>query len=496
MSKAQRSTRIGIDASLIPMNESTKLQGQLKSKGAEFVGQEHNLIDSIWEDRPSAPSLPVFIHPVKYAGLSATQKLQDLRAVLKKKIAAGFVVSSLDEIAWLFNLRGSDVPFNPIFFAYAIITLTTSKLFINSAKLSEEVRAHLPSETEIAPYTEIFEASRALGTSSDKILLSSKGSWALANALGPKTEVIRSSIGDAKMIKNDTELKGMKSCHVRDGAALVEYFYQLSKLAASNTTIDEVDAATLLENHRAQKPLFVGLSFPTISSTGANGAIIHYKPENESCSNIDWSKIYLCDSGAQYRDGTTDITRTWHFRSPSAFEKQAFTAVLKGHIAIARAVFPRGTTGYTIDSFARQHLWQLGLDYFHGTSHGVGSFLNVHELPIGIGTRITFNEVPFAPGHIISNEPGFYLDGEFGIRIENIIACEEKSTLHHFGGREYLGFRTISFAPLCKRLIEPELLSNDEKAWVDDYHSEVLATLGPEVDAEVFAWLKTECSPL
>lgn len=493
VANVQRTSRVGIDASLLPLNESLKLQEQLRSRGAELVGQEHNLIDQIWADRPSAPSNQVDVHPIKYAGSSADDKLKGLRSLLKKKEAFGFVLSSLDEIAWLFNLRGSDVPFNPIFFAYAIVTLQTSTLFVNEDKLSDEIRAFLPRETQILPYSNIFRSARSLATTNQKIFISSKGSWALANALGSHVESMRSPIGDAKSIKNETEMVGMKECHVRDGAALVEYFYELSKLATSNSSIDEVDAATILEKKRAAKDHFVGLSFPTISSTGANGAIIHYKPEKETCAVIDWSKIYLCDSGAQYKDGTTDITRTWHFQNPTSFEKQAFTLVLKGHIAIATAVFPRGTTGYTLDTLARQHLWREGLDYFHGTSHGVGSYLNVHEPPIGIGTRITFNEVPFSVGNVISNEPGFYLDGQFGIRIENIVTCVDVKTKHKFGGREYLGFETISLAPLCLNLIDTSLLSQQEISWVNTYHALVLEQLGGIVPESVKAWLENEC---
>ncbi|CCG82042.1 Xaa-pro aminopeptidase [Taphrina deformans PYCC 5710] len=492
----QRTAKVGIDASLLPLTESLKLQDQLKSKGAELVGQEHNLIDAIWSDRPAAPSNAVLVHPVKYAGASATDKLKNLRKFLKSKDADSIVISSLDEIAWLFNLRGSDVPFNPIFFAYATVTMTSSTLFVDSDKLSQEVRSSLPQETEIKSYKAIFDSARALGKSASKILIGSKGSWALASALGSKVESVRSPIGDAKSIKNDTEMVGMKECHIRDGAALIEYFYEMTQLAAKNHKIDEVDAATILENNRKAKDHFVGLSFPTISSTGANGAIIHYKPEKDTCAVIDWSKIYLCDSGAQYKDGTTDITRTWHFKEPSAFERKAFTLVLKGHIAIATAVFPRGTTGYTLDTLARQYLWREGLDYFHGTSHGVGSYLNVHEPPIGIGTRITFNEVPFSVGNVISNEPGFYLDGQFGIRIENIITCTSASTEHKFGDREYLGFDTISLAPLCKNLIDATLLSDAEKRWVDGYHRKTLDKVGPHVNEQVRHWLEEECSPL
>lgn len=468
----------------------------MNDKGAEFIGQEQNLIDTIWQNRPKAPSNKVDVHATKYAGASAAEKLTEIRKIMKKNEVDGFVVSSLDEVAWLFNLRGSDVPFNPIFFSYAIVNENGSTIFVDENKLSAEVRGVLPTETRIRPYHDIFDAAREVGQSSSNVLITSKGSWALASALGNNVKSLRSPIGDLKSIKNSKEMIGMKGSHVRDGAALCEYFYEMTQLAASETKIDEVDAATILEEKRAAKEHFVGLSFPTISSTGANGAIIHYKPEKESCAIVDWSKIYLCDSGAQYKDGTTDITRTWHFQSPSKFEKRAFTLVLKGHIAIARAVFPRGTTGYTLDTLARQHLWRDGLDYFHGTSHGVGSYLNVHEAPLGIGTRITFNEVPFQVGNVISNEPGFYLDGQFGIRIENIVVCVAAKTTHNFGDRQYLAFETISFAPLCRALIDVEMLSNQEREWVDAYHTEVVSKLGPQVSRDVFAWLEKECAPL
>ena len=493
---AQPKTRIGVDSSLMAYAEANKLAKQLQDKGAELVAQEKNLIDSIWSDRPSAPSFPVIEQPLEFAGQSVQDKLNDLRKVIKKNDAQAFIVSALDEIAWLFNLRGCDVPFNPIFFAYAVITLHDSTLCISKDKVSDAIVAKLPEETKISSYKNIFDIARKLGESCEKVLIASKGSWALANALGSKVSTLRSPIGDSKSIKNDTEMQGMKACHVRDGAALSEYLYEMTKLAAKGDNIDEVDAASILEQKRAAKQHFVGLSFPTISSTGPNGAIIHYKPEKDSCAVIDWSKIYLCDSGAQYKDGTTDITRTWHFQTPSEFERQAFTLVLKGHIAIADIVFPRGTTGYTIDSMARQYLWREGLDYFHGTSHGIGSFLNVHEPPLGIGTRITFNDVPFSVGNVISNEPGFYLDGKFGIRIENLIACVNRDTPHKFGDRQYLGFETISFAPLCSNLIELSMLSAHERQWVNRYHERVLENLLSEVDGAVQAWLKDQCKAI
>ncbi|BFZ56713.1 hypothetical protein PYCC9005_003761 [Savitreella phatthalungensis] len=489
LGNVQRNGRVGIDATVIPLLEATSLQRQLAKLGVELVGGKINLIDQIWPDRPPPPAEPVYNHSHATAGRNSADKLADLREFLRSQDAVAFIVTSVDEVCWLFNLRGSDVPFNPVFFSYAIATLDTSVIYAD--KLID--RGHLPEETEVKPYGRFFPSLHDLPAG--KILMSNRASWAIANAL-KQVEAVKSPIAEAKSVKNDTELTGMRQCHIRDGAALAEFFFDMTRLARDGAQLDEVDAADLLEGKRRAKDKFVGLSFPTISSTGPNGAIIHYRPVKGECAIVDWDAIYLCDSGAQYRDGTTDITRTWHFGRPSDFERKAFTLVLKGHIAIAQLVFPRGTTGYTVDSLARQFLWKEGLDYFHGTSHGVGHFLNVHEPPVGIGTRISFNDVALSPGNVISNEPGFYLDGEFGIRIENIITCRLKRTEHRFGDRDYLAFDTISLHPLCRTMIDVNLLSADEIRWVNAYHVQVLETLGPVVPKEVANWLTDECAPL
>ena len=494
---ATTDSKVGIDATVIPLSEAVKLRETLAKQQVDFIGQEENLVDQAWEGRPRPPSEPVHIHPHETAGKDSTTKIQDLRQWLKGQDAVAFVVTSVDEVCWLFNLRGNDVPFNPVFFSYALVTLDQSVIFVDATKLSNDVRAHLPSETQVLPYGTIFDSARKLAAStSGKIMISNRASWALAQSLGGNVHAVKSPIADAKSVKNDVEMAGMRAAHIRDGAALVEFFYDMSNHAKAGTAMDEVDAADLLESKRRAKDKFVGLSFPTISSTGPDGAIIHYRPLKGECAILDYDDIYLCDSGAQYRDGTTDITRTWHFRQPSDFHRRAFTLVLKGHIAIAKLVFPKGTTGYTVDVLARQHLWREGLDYFHGTSHGVGHYLNVHEPPIGIGTRITFNESALSAGNVISNEPGYYQDGAFGIRIENIIACVKKETRHRFGDRDYLGFDTISFAPLCRNLIDSSLLTKEEVDWVDDYHRQVETLLGPHLSSEVQAWLKEECLPL
>jgi Xaa-Pro aminopeptidase len=344
-----------------------------------------------------------------------------------------------------------------------------------------------------------FETTSEADTKS-KFLTSTRASWALHKALGgeDRVEEVRSPIGDAKAVKNETELEGMRQCHIRDGAALTEYFAWLEdQLVTKGITLDELDAADKLEEIRSKKDFFKGLSFPTISSSGSNAAIIHYQPEKATCAIIDPKAIYLCDSGAQYQDGTTDTTRTLHFGEPTAMEKFAYTLVLKGNIALERVRFPKGTTGFALDTIARQFLWAEGLDYRHGTGHGVGSFLNVHEGPIGIGTRVQYSEVALSVGNVISDEPGYYEDGKFGIRIENMVMVKEVETKHKFGDKMYLGFGRITMTPHCRNLVDQSLLTNDEKKFINEYHEEVFAKTSKffEENSVTMKWLKRETAP-
>ena len=382
---------------------------------------------------------------------------------------------------------------------------------MDESKFDADVKSHLGDKVEIRPYNSIFEDIKVLSQSLDeepvekgklkkKFMISTKASWALSLDLGgeEKVDEVRSLVGDAKAVKNKTELEGMRACHIRDGASLTEFFAWLEEeLILKGTKLDEAQAANKLESIRAQKDHFVGLSFDTISSTGPNAAVIHYKPEPGSCSVIDPKAIYLCDSGAQYLDGTTDTTRTLHFGEPTDMERKAYTLVLKGVIALDSAVFPKGTTGFAIDSYARQFLWQEGLDYRHGTGHGVGSYLNVHEGPIGIGTRVQYTEVPLAAGNVISDEPGYYEDGKFGIRIENVIMAREAKTTHRFGDKPYFGFEHVTMVPMCKKLIDVALLNEKEKRWLNEYHAEVLEkTKGFfEGDERTMRWLEKETKP-
>ncbi|TKX22239.1 putative Xaa-Pro aminopeptidase P [Elsinoe australis] len=502
---------VGVDPSTITAPEARKLGEKIKKKGGkDLVAVKENLVDLVWaKDKPPRPNEPAKVLSNEFAGKPYQEKIEDLRKEIDKKKAAGMVVSMLDEIAWLFNLRGNDIPYNPVFFSYAVITPTTSTLYIDESKLVGNATAHLAGVT-IRPYDAIFSDIESLAASTPatndasaskkKYLISTKASWALSKALGGDENVqeLRSPVGDAKAVKNETELSGMRNCHVRDGAALSEYFAWLEdQLVNKGTKLDEVQGADKLESIRSKHEHFVGLSFDTISSTGPNAAVIHYKPEPGNCSIIDPNAIYLCDSGAQYLDGTTDTTRTLHFGEPSAMEKKAFTLVLKGHIALDLIIFPKGTSGFALDTTARQFLWQQGLDYRHGTGHGVGSYLNVHEGPIGIGTRVQYSEVPLAIGNVISNEPGYYEDGGFGIRIENIIMVKEMKTEHQFGDKPFLGFEHVTMTPMCRKLIDTSILTPTEIAWLNAYHAEVFEkTKGFfEKDPLTMAWLERETAP-
>ena len=390
--RAEGGKAVGVDSTLLPAPEARRLEEKIKKGGGRLVGSTTNLIDEVWGSaRPPRPNEKVRVLGLEFAGKPFPEKLAELRKELAKKKCAGLVISMLDEIAWLLNLRGGDIPYNPVFFAYASVTPDAAKLYVDAHKLDDAVHAHLGDAVEVRPYMAIFDDTQALAaarlaghdpakdkTPPRKFAITKNASWALSQSLGGQEQVdeLRSPINEAKAVKNATELAGMRACHVRDGAALTEYFSWLEhELTVAKSTLDEVQAADELERIRSKHEHFRGLSFDTISSTGANAAIIHYKPEPGRCATIDPNAVYLCDSGGQYLDGTTDTTRTLHFGTPTEMEREAFTLVLKGVIALETVVFPKGTKGVALDTLARQYLWQQGLDYRHGTGHGVGSYL-------------------------------------------------------------------------------------------------------------------------
>ncbi|KAF3915619.1 hypothetical protein ABW21_db0208316 [Orbilia brochopaga] len=501
--------RVGVDASLVTFASAKSLEKKIQKKGGkELVAMTGNLIDQVWGNgRPKRPSEPVITLGGQFAGKDFVEKLEDLSKTLKKQKSHGVVLSGLDEIMWLLNIRGSDIPFNPVCFCYAVVTPENATLYINPDQVTAELKQHLGSKVAIEPYEPYLAKISALSEATvdenaaepQKFLFPSNASWALAKAIGEKRlEEARSPVTTAKAIKNETELEGMRKCHIRDGVALIEYFAWLEEQLQNGAKLDEVDAADKLEEFRKTKEHFVGLSFNTISSTGANAAVIHYHPERPTASTIDPAAIYLCDSGAQYYDGTTDTTRTLHFGTPTPMEKKSYTLVLKGNIALARTVFPKGISGYQLDCIARQFLWAQGLDYRHGTGHGVGSFLNVHEGPQGIGTRIQLSEVALELGNVLSNEPGYYEDGKFGIRIENIILVVPAKTEHKFDeNKPFWGFETVTMVPMCRKLVDMSLLTPDEISYLNAYHAEVWEKTSPLLthDERALKWLKRETAP-
>ncbi|KAK1222258.1 hypothetical protein PQX77_014891 [Marasmius sp. AFHP31] len=531
----QENSRIGLDPTLITYDDSTSLSKTLKPRDSTLVSVS-NLVDDVWgNERPQRPKNPVVHLDEKFSGESHTSKLDRLKKIItdpasskdstpgSKPLAGSsairklVVLTALDEIAWLFNLRGSDIAYNPVFFAYAVVHLDDTKpraiLFAQTEGIEagQGLKDKLGEEVEIRPYDEIWTYLKSLGeklrkgvddqTDDNKkvVLLSDKTSLAVAESIG--TDIIitaPSPVAVLKAIKNPVERDGFRQSHIRDGAALARYFAWLEESLAAGEVLTEWQGSEKLEGFRSELDLFKGLSFPTISSTGPNGAIIHYSPSHTDSAVIKQEQVYLCDSGAQFMDGTTDVTRTWHFGTPTDEEKRAATRVLQGHIAIDTAVFPTGTTGFVIDSWARRALWKDGLDYRHGTGHGVGHFLNVHEGPQGIGTRIAYNNTPLKVGMTVSNEPGYYADGKFGIRIENVVLVTEAKTPNNFGEKGYLTFEHVTMCPIQTKLIDTKLLTTEEIQWVNDYHKEVWEKVSPLLagDDRALKWLEKECQPI
>eukprot|EP00455_Lapot_gusevi_P006630 TRINITY_DN1282_c0_g1_i6.p1 TRINITY_DN1282_c0_g1~~TRINITY_DN1282_c0_g1_i6.p1 ORF type:complete len:371 (-),score=130.37 TRINITY_DN1282_c0_g1_i6:127-1239(-) len=363
--------------------------------------------------------------------------------------------------------------YNPVFISYAMFTLDSATLYIDPAQVTEEVRQHLGEHVQVKPYLAIFDDLKSIdfaAVENKKILLDpDQCNVAILEAI-PRQYVVEkaSPITLAKALKNPVELEGIRQAHLRDAAAVCSFFCWLEDAIDNKEAHDEITVADKLERFRSEQKDFVGLSFETISASGGNGSIIHYGPKPGSAAPVTADQMYLCDSGAQYRDGTTDITRTVHLGQPTPFEKECFTRVLKGHIALARAVFPAGTTGPALDVFARMALWQAGLDYRHGTGHGVGAFLNVHEGPHGISStvrRASVLSTALQPGMVVSNEPGYYEDGQFGIRIESILAVKRLELPHRFGGVDYLGFENFTLVPIQIKLMDLSLLNTEEKQW-------------------------------
>jgi Xaa-Pro aminopeptidase len=493
--KLKSGDTVGFDPWLHTVSEIRALGETLKAAGIALKPTRRNLVDVVWgADRPGPPDGRVVPHPLKYSGRSAEDKIVALQKALKADRQDAVVLTAPDSVCWLFNIRGQDVAHNPVVLAFAIVLASGKpELFVDAKKLSPEARTHLDGAAKLSPPAALKGRVAALRKTGKRVRLDyDRAAWWFSRALGKSAVHGGDPCIAPKAIKNATEIKGARTAHVRDGAAVVRFLAGLDHALAAGEAIDEIAAVRALEEQRAGSQALREISFDTISGSGPNGAIVHYRVTEASNRRLKPGELFLLDSGAQYLEGTTDITRTVAIGPPPAEARERFTLVLKGHIAIATARFPKGTRGIDLDPFARRALWERGLDYDHGTGHGVGSYLSVHEGPQSISRG---GMAVIEPGMIISNEPGYYKEGAYGIRIENLVLVTELERPKG-GDRETMGFETLTLVPIDRRLIDASLLTPDEVRWIDSYHARVAAVIGPELDSPTLRWLETATKPL
>jgi Xaa-Pro aminopeptidase len=490
------SDRLGYDPWLHTVEGAERIRKSCAAAGATPVAIEPNLVDEIWTDRPAPPLGAVTLHDLRFAGESAEHKRARIAAELARLRADALVISDPHAVAWTFNIRGADVAHTPLPLSFAIVPREDRpSIYIDGRKLSNDVRNRLEMLADVRAPIYFEQALTVLGRQKSTVRIDQVSA---ADALA---RLVKSAGGTVvpgmdpvalmKSVKNEVEISGARAAHIRDGAAVVRFLSWFDRRAGGGK-LSEIDAVEALESFRRDSGLLKDISFPTIAGAGPDGAIVHYRVTIGTNRLIAPGELFLIDSGGQYEDGTTDITRTIAVGEPTAEMRARFTRVLKGHIAIARSVFPDGTTGAQLDSFARQYLWEAGLDFDHGTGHGVGSYLSVHEGPARISK---LGAAALKRGMILSNEPGYYKSGAYGIRIENLVLVVEASEVA--GSEKPLNaFETLTLAPIDRRLIEGVMLSAEETAWLDRYHARVLETLSPILDPPTTAWLTAATHPL
>ncbi|MGE7835093.1 aminopeptidase P family protein [Viridibacillus arvi] len=483
----KKGNTVGFDGTVFSINMVRKMEADFKAKNIELK-MNQDLVGDLWEDRPEIPTGAIFMHDVKFAGKTQIEKLTEVRSEMAKKDANYYILTSLDDIAWLLNIRGVDVPNNPVAIANVIVTDKDCFLFIEASKVSPEVKAELEAQGIQVKATEEIHAVLSKLSSEDTIILdANKTNSSFYYAINSATKKVECTdiTTDLKAIKNDIEIENMKWSQIKDGVAIVRFIKWL-KSAVSTGEVTEIAAEEKLEAFRSEQEGFVGPSFDTIAGYKEHAAMMHYKAAEETQFTLENEGLFLIDSGGQYYDGTTDITRTIVLGKLTDIQKRDFTLVLKGFIALSAVKFLHGSSGANLDVLARQPIWQHGIDYKCGTGHGVGFFLNVHEGPHSIRNT---NHVRLESGMIITNEPGIYLEGEYGIRTENLlVVVEDEKT--EFG--QFMKFDTITYCPIDLAGINTELLVESEKQWLNDYHEEVYAKLSPYLNEEECAWLKEE----
>lgn len=484
--------RVGVDGMLMSRREAVELAKALTPAGIE-LDTAFDPLATIWLNRPSLSTSPIILHDTALAGATATEKLNDLRDHINTKHADGMLVSALDEIAWVLNIRSRDVKCNPVVTSYLFIPREgEATLFVNLDKITPEVAEYFASiGVSTLPYNDV---KKFLGETTTNTILADPATVAttLLDIMGDKAVAATSPIVLAKAIKNPVQNEGMRAAHIRDGVALVKANMEIEQRLAAGDHLTEMTVAEILRRHRSEREMFFDESFDPIIGFGSNGAIVHYSPSEESAATITPDNLLLMDSGAQYLDGTTDITRTISLGNTTPEQRHRFTLVLKGHIDVAMALFPAGTCGTQLDILARQAMWREGLNYLHGTGHGVGHFLNVHEGPHQL--RMNYVPTPLQAGMNVTDEPGLYFEGQYGIRCENVLLVQHAETPT---GVDFLCFEPLTMFPFDRRLIDTTMLSPEEIDWLDQYHARVLRTLSPLLDTPAERqWLALATSPL
>ncbi|MDB5486376.1 MAG: aminopeptidase family protein [Reyranella sp.] len=482
--------KLGFDPWLQTVDGYDRFARACQRAGGSFVPVESNPVDTVWRGRPPAPLAPVLPHPVEFAGETSESKRARIASILAAKNADVALITAPDSIAWLLNVRGGDVPRTPFALGFALLHADGHvDLYMDRRKIPDRTVSWLGNAVTLAPPEDLGNALDMMGKLTKRVLVETSTApyWAATRLQAAGATVVRDAdpIALPKACKNAVELEGIRSAHRRDGTAVSRFLGWLDQKSSAGA-LREIEVSDRLQALREETGKLRDLSFDTISGAGANGAIVHYRASEATERALEPGSLYLVDSGGQYRDGTTDITRTVAVGTPSPEMKDRFTRVLKGHIALASARFPVGTTGSQLDVLARYALWQVGLDYDHGTGHGVGAYLSVHEGPHRISKMP--NSVALQPGMIVSNEPGYYKTSAYGIRIENLVAVKDVEIAG--ADRKYLEFETLTLAPIDLACVDQTLLTDAERQWLNDYHRRVRETVGPTVDDATRAWLK------
>lgn len=512
--RAGEGKRLGMDARMISYSQASALNSAMQRISAKLVFPTQNLVDLIWKSKPTRSKQPITMQARRFAGEEAYSKLQKVRAwiaeqppsrpsyikssaeVKEEHRHVATLITSLSNIAWLLNLRGKDVQFNPVFYSYLFIGMdgmAPTVLFVDPDKLGPDTEQYLQQlGVEVSPYNDLWSFLRRPTWGKGKVLISQETSYAISLLLTHfryTVSQVPSYVDTLKAVKNQTEIEGMRDAYLRDGASCVMWMAWLEDKLAKGYEVTEWEAAQRLTEYRRKNDWYEGQAYENISATGKNAALPHYSPKKDSSDFIDRDTPYLNDSGAQYRDGTIDCTRTVHFGRPTAEQCEAYTRVLQGHISIDSAIFPEGTSGQQLDVLARRALWKDGLNYLHGTGHGFGSYLNVHEGPQSFSST-----VPFVPGHVITNEPGFYNDGHWGIRIESALLVARVRPRNSSNADSWLGFQRLTVVPIQAKMIRENMLNREEIAWVKEHNKRCRELLEPLImhDKRALKWLRRE----